>query len=231
MRPRALTLDLDDTLWPVWPAIRRAEDVLHRWLCEHAPATAARHDTQRLRELRSQVEQEHPERRHDLSWLRLHSIERALLAAGEDPALAAPAFELFFDHRQRVEPYPDVPESLAWLSARWPILALTNGNADLARIGLDRHMVGTLGAREFGVGKPDPRFFAAACARLGCAPHEVLHIGDDWRLDIEGAAGAGLPSVWVHRPGHPARPADARAEPWACVADLSELVRKLEAVG
>ena len=99
------------------------------------------------------------------------------------------------------------------------------------RIGLDRHVVGTLGAREFGVGKPDPRFFAAACERLGCAPHEVLHIGDDWRLDIEGAAVAGLPSVWVHRPGHPARPAEARAQPWACVADLAELVRKLEAAG
>ena len=27
-RPRALTLDLDDTLWPVWPAIERAEAVV-----------------------------------------------------------------------------------------------------------------------------------------------------------------------------------------------------------
>ncbi len=231
MRPRALTLDLDDTLWPVWPAIARAEAVLHDWLRQHAPATAARHDTAGLRALREQVGAEHPERAHDLGWLRRHSIERALAGCGEDPALAAPAFDLFFEHRQRVELYPEVPAALAWLSARWPILALTNGNADLARIGLDRHMVGTLGAREFGVGKPDPRFFAAACARLGCAPHEVLHIGDDWRLDIEGAAGAGLASVWVHRPGHPARPTDARAQPWACVADLSELVRTLEAAG
>mgnify|MGYP003353772201 CR=1 FL=1 len=35
-RPRALTLDLDDTLWPVWPAIERAEAVLHDWLKAHA---------------------------------------------------------------------------------------------------------------------------------------------------------------------------------------------------
>ena len=27
-RIRAITLDLDDTLWPIWPAIARAEDVL-----------------------------------------------------------------------------------------------------------------------------------------------------------------------------------------------------------
>ena len=40
-RIRAITLDLDDTLWPVWPTIHRAEQVLSDWLMQHAPATAA----------------------------------------------------------------------------------------------------------------------------------------------------------------------------------------------
>ena len=40
-RVRALTLDLDDTLWPVWPIIDRAEQVLHDWLASNAPLTAA----------------------------------------------------------------------------------------------------------------------------------------------------------------------------------------------
>ena len=31
-RIRAITLDLDDTLWPVWPTIHRAEQVLSDWL-------------------------------------------------------------------------------------------------------------------------------------------------------------------------------------------------------
>jgi putative hydrolase of the HAD superfamily len=34
---QAITLDLDDTLWPVWPTIARAEVVLHDWLEVHAP--------------------------------------------------------------------------------------------------------------------------------------------------------------------------------------------------
>ncbi|MFG5407658.1 hypothetical protein ABXN37_05510 [Piscinibacter sakaiensis] len=38
--PRAITLDLDDTLWPVRPVIRRAEAALRAWLARHAPATA-----------------------------------------------------------------------------------------------------------------------------------------------------------------------------------------------
>ena len=40
-RIRAITLDLDDTLWPIWPTITRAENVLQAWLADHAPATAA----------------------------------------------------------------------------------------------------------------------------------------------------------------------------------------------
>ena len=36
-RISAISLDLDDTLWPVWPAIERAERVLHAWLVKEAP--------------------------------------------------------------------------------------------------------------------------------------------------------------------------------------------------
>jgi putative hydrolase of the HAD superfamily len=36
----AITLDLDDTLWPVAPTIAGAEQDLFDWLCAHAPKTA-----------------------------------------------------------------------------------------------------------------------------------------------------------------------------------------------
>lgn len=34
---RAISLDLDDTLWPIWPTIAKAEGVLLQWLAQHAP--------------------------------------------------------------------------------------------------------------------------------------------------------------------------------------------------
>ena len=37
---RAITLDLDDTLWPFAPIGARIEQVLHAWLLEHSPRTA-----------------------------------------------------------------------------------------------------------------------------------------------------------------------------------------------
>ena len=206
----ALTLDLDDTLWPVAPVIDQAEHALQDWLARHAPATARRFDRAAMRAWRAEVGHQHPERSHDLSWLRLHSIALALQAAGDDPALAQPAFDWFFRHRQQVQPYDDVPQALSRLAARWPILALTNGNADVMQTALGPFFQGSLGAREFGQAKPQPAFFHAACARLGVVPHAVLHIGDDWALDIEGACAAGLQAAWVNRtaakPQGPARP-------------------------
>ena len=37
---RAISLDLDDTLWPIWPTIAKAEATLLQWLGTHAPTTA-----------------------------------------------------------------------------------------------------------------------------------------------------------------------------------------------
>ena len=36
---KAITLDLDDTLWPVWPTIYKAEDLMREFLQPHAPKT------------------------------------------------------------------------------------------------------------------------------------------------------------------------------------------------
>jgi len=224
----ALTLDLDDTLWPVWPTIERAEALLLDWLHLQAPATAAVHDTRSLRALRMAVEHEHPQRAHDFSWLRRESIRRALQAAGDDPALAEPAFEVFFAARQDVRFYDDVLPALDRLAARWPLLSLSNGNADVQRVGLGRYFRGSLSARELGIGKPAPEVFHAACDRLGVAPARVLHIGDDLLLDVEGALAAGLQAAWVHRAGVPVG-AGPLQPPQYRVPDLLQLADALGA--
>ncbi|MBC7483408.1 MAG: HAD-IA family hydrolase [Rhizobacter sp.] len=226
---RALTLDLDDTLWPVWPAIQRAESQLHAWLAQHAVATARHFDVIALRKLREAVGAEHPEWGHDFTRMRRESLVRALTLAGDDPALAAPAFDVFFAARNRVELFDDALPALATLARRWPIVALTNGNADLHSIGLARYFTATVSAREFGVGKPDPRIFHEACRRACAQPHEVLHIGDDWALDVAGAHGAGLRSAWVRRAGDAAMPATGQTRADCVARDLHELVAWLQA--
>jgi len=197
---RAISLDLDDTLWPVWPTIERAEKVLHEWLAIHAPLAASLYaDPMALRGIREAMGQLRPDLKHDLSALRRESIRLALHRAGEDPGLAEPAFEVFFTERNNVTLFPDALPALEFLADRFPLVSVSNGNADLRRVGLAGFFRASLSAREFGVGKPDARIFHAAASALDVLPHEVLHVGDDTVLDVLGARNAGMQAAWANR--------------------------------
>lgn len=227
-RFRAITLDLDDTLWPIAPTIARAEEQLHAWLHQHAPATAAMFDVAGIVRLRDAVAHEFPAQAHDFTWMRKIAIERALRAAGDDPALTEPAFAVFFAARQQVTLYPDAEPALRRLAARYPLLGLTNGNADWRAIGLGSYLTaGCLSAREFGQGKPHAPFFHEALRRLDLPAEAVLHVGDDWPLDIDGAHGAGIAAAWIRRDHHPDKPAGGQA--WFEGSSLLELADRLGA--
>jgi len=198
-RIRAITLDLDDTLWPFAPIGARVEHVLHDWLVANCPRTAEQFPVTEMRRLREVINAEHPELAHDFSRLRKLTLARAMALAGDDVAHVDPAFEAFFAERNRVECYPDAIGALERIAARLPVAAITNGNADLSRIGLHHHFAFQLGAAQHGAPKPEPGIFLAACERLGEAPEHVLHVGDDIELDVLGAHRAGLRTCWIHR--------------------------------
>lgn len=198
---RAITLDLDDTVWPFAPIGERIEQALHDWLREHCPRTAQRFPIPAMRDLRMHVYGENPHLAHDMGALRRLSIERALRECGDDVAHADAAYEVFFAARNQVECYPDSIDALERIAARVPVAALTNGNADLGRIGLLQHFVFQLGAAEHGKPKPSPCIFHAACDRLACERGQVLHVGDHIEADVAGAARAGLRTCWINRDG------------------------------
>jgi putative hydrolase of the HAD superfamily len=202
--PKALSLDLDDTLWPIWPAIERAEAALAEFLAERCPNTARMYPVLEMRALRDRIAAQYPQHAHDFTVQRRLSLAHALRSAGDDEAHVEDAFNAFYAARNRVEFYPDALHALERLAARWPIAALTNGNADLGSIGIAHRFTVSITAREAGHAKPDAPIFHAACTQLRAAPHEILHVGDDPWLDVVGAAGAGMRTCWINR----------RAESW-----------------
>lgn len=226
-RIQGITLDLDDTLWPIWPTIERAERVLHRWLQAHAPRTATLvTDPAVLRELREATARERSDLAHDLAALRRESIRGALQRAGDDPALAEPAFEVFFAERQRVKLYDDALPALRWLSERYPLVAISNGNADLERTGVSRWFRTGFSAKSFGSGKPHAPIFRAAAASIGLLPRDILHVGDDAALDVAGALQAGMQAAWLVRDE---RPWAEGARPQLIVPNLHALCVALDA--
>ena len=205
----AITLDLDDTLWPFAPIGARIEQGLHAFFVEHSPATAERFPIEAMRELRVQVHAAHPHLHHDLSALRRLTIEHALRESGADPSLAQRAHQQFHVHRNTVDFYPDALDGLRRLAARVPVVAVSNGNADLDAIGIAGLFAAQLSAQVHGVPKPSPCIFHAACALVGVEPRHTLHVGDDAQMDALGAARAGLRTCWLHRGDKPdGRPGD-----------------------
>jgi len=199
---RAITVDLDDTLWPLEPVIDEAEKRLYDWLAAHCPRVIRSHTAASMRDLRLAVARSEPHIAHDLTEVRRRALHRIIVTESGYPACRVDgAMAEFLEHRNRVELFPDALPFLESARRRFPILSLTNGNASLARLGLRHLFHYQISAAQVGAAKPDPRLFQAACERLRTAPERVLHVGDHPVQDILGAARAGMKTVWVNRTG------------------------------
>lgn len=203
---RAITLDLDDTLWPCEPTLVRAERLTREWLSERAPEVIAPWSIEQLRERRMAIHAARPELKHDFVTIRRLALQEIFRAAGADDAQSAPIIEgsldIYMRARHDVELYPEVRACLERLASRYRLASLSNGNACLVTIGLDHLFHTMIAAHTHGASKPDPAFFHLACRELGCAPEEVVHLGDDIELDVRGARAAGMQAVWVNRSSH-----------------------------
>lgn len=228
MRILALSLDLDDTLWPVLPALEQADRDLDAYLQAHYPDVARAWPIPAMRALRAKVAAERLDLAHDFTTQRHLTMQQAFAACGIDAAPLETLWEIYFAARNRVELYIDTLPALERLAAKLPLASLTNGNADLGRIGLLAHFRQQISAREVGVAKPDPRIFAAASAALGVAPEQLLHVGDDPVLDVQGARDAGLRTAWLNRAGLP-WPDELGAAPDLILRDLTALADWVEA--
>ena len=224
MEIAAITLDLDDTLWPIEPVIVRAEERLDAWLQIHCPRAAAAYPILSMRALRERIAADHPHLAHDFTEQRRLTLEQALIPHGYTMAHVEGAYAEYFTARNEVECYADALPALERLAARYPLVSLSNGNADLRRIGIDGFFRFSISARDCGVGKPDPAIFRAACEGLNLPAGAVLHVGDDAQLDVAGANAAGLKSAWLNRNDAPWVGA---APPHIHVKNLHELAERL----
>lgn len=203
---KAISFDLDDTLWPVASVLLHAEESAAQWFRAHAPGALAHLATPSRAALRAAALAELAEgdpRRLDLRYLRTRVYQMALLAGGHDVALASAAFDVFHVARHAVEPYADVIEVLGALSQQTALIAITNGTAEIERVGLAHFFKLSVSPRSAGAAKPDAQIYRHACQALGIAPADVLHAGDDVLLDVNAARDAGLQVAWINRQQRP----------------------------
>ncbi len=231
MSIKLITFDLDDTLWDTAPVIVSAEAILRDWLAGQAPKLGPV-PVEHLFQIRQRLVDADPSLKHRISALRrrvlLHAMQEAGYAEDEAASLADKAFEVFLHARHQVDIFPEAQPALEILCQRYTLGVITNGNADVRRLGIADFFTFALCAEDLGVGKPDSRPFLEAM-RLGDAgAHESVHIGDHPGDDIGGAQKAGMKAIWYNPQG---KPWAAEGRPDAEVASLAELPALLHQLG
>lgn len=221
---KAITFDLDDTLWDIWPVVERAEELLHDWLMTRYPRIPERFTSLELRELSQEVIAARPEIAYDRTRLRKEALWLAARRADYVEFDVESAFAVFFIARNAVEPFADVRPALERLGQRYTLASLSNGNADLRLIGLHDLFKFSLNAIDVGAAKPEPLMFDLARQRLAAQPEQIVHVGDDPEHDVFGAARAGFRTIWINRTGRD-WPGGSRAD--AEIASLIELEQVL----
>ncbi|WP_028024262.1 HAD-IA family hydrolase [Enterovibrio calviensis] len=197
----ALTFDLDDTLYDNRVVIVRAEQKLLDWLEEHCAPMAAFSWSQ-WQEMRQQVLDNDGRLKGFVTDIRRAQIRLAASRCGlSDSAgkqLANDGVDFFLMERSNFVVPDEAVETLSMLSARYPLVAITNGNVDCDRLGLTPYFQGILQAGPDGLAKPDPALFIKAKNLLGQAPSGILHVGDHLKTDVRGAKLAGFKACWFN---------------------------------
>jgi putative hydrolase of the HAD superfamily len=134
-----------------------------------------------------------------------------IVLAGLHRELPAPRFaelvRLHEDMELQVQPdlCPGIAEAIAELARRYTLVVISDaifspGRALrqlLEHYGLKQYFGGFVFSDELGCSKPEPRVFREAAGLAGCAPGELVHLGDREHNDVDGAHRVGARAVLV----------------------------------
>ena len=233
LRPfKAISFDLDDTLYANQPIMKAAEAKMVAYFNQQFSAVLAEKNQSSplnrkfWQPFREQAIHIQPELAYDVVRLRLESYYHGACALGYSPEQARQEAELAM-HTFNVERsnfiVPDkAHQLLSRLKKQYPIVSISNGNVDTAAIGIDGYFKHIYHATDGVKQKPDAQLFNMACKDLNILPHELLHIGDCGLADIEGAIAAGCQAVWIscYNVGKP-----IKVIPHGVAEDISDLAK------
>lgn len=216
---KAISFDLDDTLYNNYPIIRKADAALWRHLQQTYPLTTTL-STQDWLGLRNLLLFQCPELKSDISQLRKLTLRAGLAQVGyQNQQLknaVADCYTLFYQQRSDFTLAADVIATLEYLAKKMPLVAITNGNVDLQQTDMQRFFVACYKANLHQPRKPHPCMFKKTAQSLSIPPKHILHVGDHLRNDIFGARQSGFATAWYAKN----RPLTLNPEPVTLLPDI-----------
>ena len=223
----ALTFDLDDTLYDNREVITRTERESMSFVQNYHPKLnhLQRPDFLRIRHALRLAE---PDIYHDVTEWRRRAVEQAMLDVGlsaEEAAAGAQAsMENFAHWRSQIDVPQETHDTLAKLAQKWPLVAITNGNAEPHLFGLDQYFKFVLRAGPHGRSKPFNDMYHLAAEKLNVPLGNILHVGDDLTTDVAGAVRCGMQACWINlRDGDLMQIDDSRLLPHLEISQLASL--------
>ncbi|MBU2897557.1 5-amino-6-(5-phospho-D-ribitylamino)uracil phosphatase YigB [Vibrio hepatarius] len=197
----AMTFDLDDTLYDNHPVIKRLETEFALWLHKFHPIST----TQPMswwHKLKNELVREDSWLANDLSLWRYKQIETGLFRLGYKADQAKQAAEEAMQQVSHLRSDFEAPwqthQVMEDLAKCIPLVAITNGNVDVERIGLANYFSLILKSGRDGYAKPNRQLFDKAVEHLQLPSYKVLHVGDHLLSDVQGAKNSGLQACWFN---------------------------------
>lgn len=198
-----ITFDLDNTLWDVTPVLLHAEKQLQQWIQENLPQAEPHYQRDNLLALRRQFVSQRPDLAKLPTTLRKAILSQCFQQAGltgsELEEQVENAFAHFLEARNQIEFFPETIPLLERLNQDFTLIALSNGNADVHRVGLGHYFSAHFSAESTGKPKPHPAMFEAALRHSGVTPEQAIHIGDHPEEDINAAQKLGYRTIWLNK--------------------------------
>ena len=204
---KAMTFDLDDTLYDNEPIIRRADAALQAHIAKYHKQATKLTPKDWLVLKRAAIRKD-KRLASDMGRLRKVVLAAALSGTPASQLSTAPpldgqlsadveaCFNCFYDARSDFTLDENVHRVLHALSQHIPLGGITNGNVDTQKIGIDNYFKTVLHASTQRPMKPSPAMFDEASQLLNIKPKYILHVGDNLIKDVKGAVNAGYQSAW-----------------------------------
>jgi len=142
-----------------------------------------------------------------------HLLMHVLLrGAGFEQRALAETVEWLWQEQPRYNlwrrPIPGMFELVRELfEAGVPLGIISNSEGKLSELAVELdvaqyfQVIGDSG--RFGIPKPKPDIFLYVASELKLAPSQIIHIGDAWAADVEGALNVGMKAIWFDTQGAP----------------------------
>ncbi|CAI5720442.1 unnamed protein product [Peronospora effusa] len=217
---RGVTFDLDDTLWCGQTVIHKATTAFHAFLAEKTPQLAKKFPPATFDALLMEFQRSIPDKAHDYTFLREYTLHYCVDVCGaqnlqlEDQmqlkTFINAALRAFLIPRSQPDLFDGIENLFQALELEIqrchdtsPLMGvITNGNCEMDKLPryFQQYMNFVVSAELVGTAKPNQAIFDAAIAKFPALDNrqQIVHVGDHYKCDVEGAKRAGLRTIWVN---------------------------------